>query len=45
MLVHGLIELLFIEKLKNLENHISISVVHPDMLENGWIFDAKLEGN
>ena len=35
---------LIYRKLKNLENHISISVVHPDMLENGWIFDANFEG-
>ncbi len=25
-------------KLKGLENHISISIVHPLMLENGWTF-------
>ncbi len=26
-------------KLKELESHISVSVVHPDMLEDGWKFD------
>ena len=26
-------------KLKGLESHISVSVVHPDMLDEGWIFD------
>ncbi|MFW5824550.1 MAG: glutathione S-transferase family protein [Marinobacter sp.] len=29
---------LIFRKLKGLENHISVSVVHPDMLENGWEF-------
>ncbi|MBQ49208.1 MAG: glutathione-dependent reductase [Zetaproteobacteria bacterium] len=29
---------LIYRKLKNLEDHISVSVVHPDMLENGWSF-------
>ena len=27
--------------LKNLEDHISVDVVHPEMLENGWSFDTK----
>ena len=27
--------------LKNLEDHISVDVVHPEMLENGWAFDTK----
>lgn len=26
--------------LKGLENHIDVSVVHPDMLKNGWTFDT-----
>lgn len=29
---------LIFRKLKGLENHISVSVVHPDMVENGWEF-------
>lgn len=29
---------LVFRKLKGLEPHISVSVVHPDMLENGWEF-------
>ena len=29
---------LIFRKLKGLEPHISLSVVHPDMLENGWEF-------
>ncbi|WP_166259059.1 glutathione S-transferase family protein [Marinobacter salicampi] len=29
---------LVFRKLKQLEEHISVSVVHPDMLENGWEF-------
>lgn len=32
---------LIFRKLKNLEKHISFSVVHPDMLEDGWIFDSS----
>ena len=28
--------------LKELDNHISFSVVHPDMLENGWTFSKKI---
>ena len=27
--------------LKNLEDHISVDVVNPEMLENGWAFDTK----
>jgi glutathionyl-hydroquinone reductase len=30
--------------LKNLEDHISVDVVHPEMLENGWAFDTKFSG-
>ncbi len=32
---------LIARKLKGLESHISVSVVSPDMLENGWTFDQK----
>ena len=31
---------LIFRKLKKLENHISISVVHPLMLQNGWTFQG-----
>lgn len=30
--------------LKDLKEHISVSVVHPDMLEEGWIFDSSFPG-
>jgi putative glutathione S-transferase len=29
---------LIFRELKGLENHVSVSMVHPDMLENGWEF-------
>lgn len=32
---------LIYRKLKNLEQHISISIVSTDMLESGWTFDVK----
>lgn len=32
---------LILRKLKGLESHISVSVVSPDMLDNGWEFGAK----
>lgn len=32
---------LIFRKLKGLEQHISISVVSPDMLEQGWTFDSN----
>ncbi len=35
---------LIYRKLKGLEEHISVSVVHPDMLENGWTFEQDFEG-
>lgn len=35
---------LIFRKLKQLENHISVSIVSPDMLENGWSF-LKAEGS
>ena len=30
--------------LKGLEDHISVSVVHPDMLDKGWTFATDFEG-
>ncbi len=30
--------------LKNLEPHIDVSVVHPDMLSEGWTFDTDFPG-
>ncbi|WP_372992702.1 glutathione S-transferase family protein [Sulfitobacter sp.] len=30
--------------LKGLEDHISVSVVHPDMLGEGWAFDTDFDG-
>lgn len=30
--------------LKELEQHIGVSVVHPDMLEMGWTFDKNFKG-
>jgi len=35
---------LIARKLKKLEEHISVSVVHPDMLENSWTFSNSFEG-
>lgn len=35
---------LIFRKLKGLEKHISFSVVHPDMLDQGWKFDDSYEG-
>lgn len=32
---------LILRKLKELEKHISVSVVHPDMLEQGWRFASE----
>ena len=34
---------LIFRKLKGLEKHISVSVVHPDMVENGWEFRSDSE--
>jgi len=34
---------LIFRKLKGLEKHISVSVVHPDMVENGWEFRPESE--
>lgn len=36
---------LLYRKLKGLEDHISVSVVHPLMLENGWSFDDDNGGS
>ena len=36
---------LIYRQLKDLENHISVSIVHPDMLEDGWKFDTSFPGS
>ncbi len=36
---------LIYRSLKSLENHISVSVVHPDMLSQGWQFDPSFPGS
>ncbi|NVK44860.1 MAG: glutathione S-transferase family protein [Rhodobacteraceae bacterium] len=35
---------LIFRTLKGLEDHITISVVHPDMLKDGWTFGTDFEG-
>ncbi|MDG1532254.1 MAG: glutathione S-transferase family protein [Paracoccaceae bacterium] len=35
---------LIMRNLKELEDHISISVVHPDMLKDGWTFETDEHG-
>ena len=35
---------LIFRKLKQLEDHISVSVVHPDMLSDGWTFETAQVG-
>ncbi|MEX5728394.1 putative glutathione S-transferase [Rhodovulum iodosum] len=35
---------LIFRKLKGLDEHIGVSVVHPDMLSDGWTFDAGFPG-
>ena len=35
---------LIFRKLKNLENHISVDYVHPDMLEMGWSLEKNFPG-
>ena len=35
---------LIFRKLKGLENHIDISIVHPDMLSDGWTFEKDDHG-
>ena len=32
---------LIYRELKDLQNHISLDIVHPDMMENGWTFDTS----
>ncbi|MBT4763213.1 MAG: glutathione S-transferase family protein [Bdellovibrionaceae bacterium] len=36
---------LIYRRLKGLENHISVSVVNPDMLSEGWVFDDSYPGS
>lgn len=35
---------LIVRDLKDLKDHISVSVVHPDMLDHGWQFDDSFKG-
>lgn len=35
---------LIFRQLKDLENHISVSAVHPDMLDKGWTFEPDANG-
>lgn len=35
---------LIFRALKGLEDHITVSVVHPDMLKDGWTFDTNFDG-
>lgn len=35
---------LIFRRLKGLEEHIDVSVVHPDMFETGWTFSTDFEG-
>ncbi|SFR31839.1 putative glutathione S-transferase [Yoonia tamlensis] len=35
---------LIFRALKGLQDHIGVSVVHPDMLDNGWTFDRDFDG-
>jgi len=35
---------LIFRRLKGLDDHISISVVHPDMLSDGWTFETDYDG-
>ena len=35
---------LIYRQLKGLDKHISVSIVHPDMLEDGWKFDDSFPG-
>ena len=35
---------LIFRKLKELEDHIGVSVVHPSMLSDGWTFETDFEG-
>ena len=36
---------LIYRKLKDLERHITVSVVSPDMLDDGWVFDETFPGS
>lgn len=36
---------LIFRELKQLQNIISVSVVHPDMLDHGWTFDTHFDGS
>ncbi len=31
---------LLLRRLKQLESHINVSIVHPDMLQDGWVFEG-----
>lgn len=35
---------LMYRELKELKSHVTVSVVHPDMLTRGWVFDASFRG-
>jgi len=35
---------LIFRRLKDLESHIDVSVVHPHMLDDGWTFDTNFDG-
>ena len=35
---------LIVRKLKGLEDYVSVSVVHPDLLEDGWHFETNFDG-
>ena len=35
---------LIYSKLKSLESHISVSIVHPDMMDHGWFFNNSYDG-
>ncbi|RBI84812.1 glutathione S-transferase family protein [Rhodosalinus halophilus] len=35
---------LIFRRLKGLEDHVGVSVVHPDMLSDGWTFDTDFPG-
>ncbi|MGY3437225.1 MULTISPECIES: glutathione S-transferase family protein [unclassified Marinovum] len=35
---------LIFRAIKDLQSHISVSVVHPDMLDDGWSFDSDTDG-
>ena len=42
--VPGRTAALVFRKLKGLDSHIGVSVVHPDMLGEGWTFDEDFDG-